>query len=156
MVVAAAALIYTVAFVRSATDKIVSSAVNAIADKVTSAVEKLHEDFSSRDNSVYVLKSGDDVKYVGITNNPERRQRQHLKNPKKAYYKMDVKVSGLTRQDARKMEQVLISAYTLENLDNARREIAVGNVAGCAGKLENIISIFNGVAEDELLSLMGR
>ena len=54
------------------------------------------------------------------------------------------------------MEQILISAYTLDNLLNARREIAVGNVAGFTGRIDNVISIFEGVAEDELLNLMGR
>ena len=49
-----------------------------------------------------------------------------------------------------------ISAYTLDNLLNARREIAVGNVAGFTGRIDNVISIFEGVAEDELLNLMGR
>ena len=33
------------------------------------------------------------------------------------------------------MEQILISAYTLDNLLNARREIAVGNAAGFTGEL---------------------
>lgn len=33
------------------------------------------------------------------------------------------------------MEQILISAYTLDNLLNARREIAVGKVAGFTGEL---------------------
>ena len=54
------------------------------------------------------------------------------------------------------MEQILISAYTLDNLLNARREIAVGNVAGFTGRIDNVISIFEGVAEDEVLNLMGQ
>ena len=54
------------------------------------------------------------------------------------------------------MEQVLISSYTLENLANARREIAAGKVGGYAGKMENIIRIFGGAVEDEFLNLMGR
>lgn len=54
------------------------------------------------------------------------------------------------------MEQILNSAYTLDNLLNAGREIAVGNVAGFTGRIDNVISIFEGVAEDELLNLMGR
>ena len=54
------------------------------------------------------------------------------------------------------MEQVLISAYSLENLSNARREIAAGNINGFAGKIDNIISIFGGSMESEIMSLMGR
>jgi len=69
---------------------------------------------------------------------------------------LEVKFTGLTKTEARAMEQILISAYTLDNLLNARREIAVGNVAGFTGRIDNVISIFEGVAEDELLNLMGR
>ena len=52
------------------------------------------------------------------------------------------------------MEQVLISAYSLDNLCNARREIGIGNVRGFSGKIGNIISIFGGAVEDEFLNLM--
>ena len=51
---------------------------------------------------------------------------------------------------------MLISSYSLSNLSNARREIAVGNVSGYAGKMQNIISIFVGSVESDLLNLMGR
>ena len=54
------------------------------------------------------------------------------------------------------MEQILISAYTIQNLDNARREIAKGNVNGFKSKMNNIINIFGGATESELLNLMGR
>lgn len=83
--------------------------------------------------------------------------REHAKDPKKANLQpLEVKFSGLTKFEARAMEQALISAYSLENLINARREIATGNVGGFAGKIGNIISIFGGAVEDELLNLMGR
>ena len=58
--------------------------------------------------------------------------------------------------EARAMEQMLISSYSLSNLSNARREIAVGNVSGFAGKIGNIIGIFAGSVESDLLNLMGR
>lgn len=64
--------------------------------------------------------------------------------------------SGLTKLEARAYEQIVISAYTLGNLQNARREIAAGNVAGFAGNMNNTIKLFGGLAEDELLNLMGR
>lgn len=54
------------------------------------------------------------------------------------------------------MEQIVISTYIIQNLDNARREIAVGNISGFTGKMNNIINIFGGVTESELLNLMGR
>lgn len=102
-------------------------------------------------------KTTNNVAYVGRTNNPARRQYEHDRDPnKKNLEPLEVKFTGLTIVEARVMEQVLISAYTLESLENARREIAVGNVKGFAGKINNIISIFGGAVEDELLNLMGR
>lgn len=84
-------------------------------------------------------------------------QKEHTRDTRKANLQpLEVKFTGLTKTEARAMEQILISAYTLDNLLNARREIAVGNVAGFTGRIDNVISIFEGVAEDELLNLMGR
>ena len=50
-----------------------------------------------------------------------------------------MKFSGLTKREARVMEQVLISAYSLDHLSNARREIAVGNVAVLPERLEILL-----------------
>ena len=69
---------------------------------------------------------------------------------------LEVKFTRLTKVEARVMEQLVISAYTIQYLDNARREIAVGNVRGFVGKMNNIINIFGGATESELLNLMGR
>ena len=72
-----------------------------------------------------------------------RRQTQHDKDPRKDHlFPLEVKVTDLTLPEARAVEQVLISAYALENLDNARREIAVGNVAGFQENMGRIVQIF--------------
>ena len=133
--------------------------VATTATIVTSVVEKTETKKNYRDYNVYVMRNSESkaVQYVGITNCPARRQQEHKRDPKKDHLDpLEVKFTGLTRVEARVMEQVLISAYTLHNLDNARREIAVGNVIGYTKNMENIISIFNGVVESELLNLMGR
>ena len=125
----------------------------------TSVVENTSYRGPTRNQSVYVMrdKTTGDVQYVGRTNNPIRRQSEHAKDPKKANLQpLEVKFSGLTKFEARAMEQALISAYLLDNLVNARREIATENVGGFAGKIGNIISIFDGAVEDELLNLMER
>ena len=102
-------------------------------------------------------KDTNDVRYIGRTNNPARRQYEHSRDPRKANLQpLEVKFSGLTVREARAVEQLLISAYTLKNLDNARREIAVGNVRGYAGRIGNILSLFEGAVESEFLNLMGR
>ena len=72
------------------------------------------------------------VEYVGRTIDPVRRQREHEKDPTKAHLKpLEVKFTGLTKNDARTVEQILISAYTLDNLLNAHREIAAKNWQLC-------------------------
>lgn len=133
--------------------------VSATAALVTKVVENTSTKKNYRNQSVYVMRDSTTkaVQYVGRTNNPVRRQGQHDKDPKKAHLDpLEVKFTGLTMRGARVMEQVIISAYTLQNLDNARREIATGNVRGFAGNMNNVIKIFDGAMESELLSLMGR
>ena len=152
---AAAASVATAALVTAG----VAATVAATVAVVTNAVENSSYRGPTRDQSVYVMrdKTTNEVQYVGRTNNPGRRQSEHAKDPKKANLQpMEVKFTGLTKVEARAMEQVLISAYSLDNLCNARREIAVGNVGGFAGKIGNVISIFGGSVESEFLSLMGR
>ena len=138
---------------------VITAGVAATAAIVTSVVENQDYQGPIKNQSVYVMrdKITNEVKYVGRTNNPIRRQAEHEKDPNKANLKpLEVKFSGLTMTEARAMEQVLISSYSLSNLSNARREIAVGNVSDFAGKMENIISIFVGSVESDLLNLMGR
>ena len=138
---------------------LLTSGIAATAAIVTDAVERKSYQRPTRNQSVYVMrdKTTNHVKYVGRTNNPQRRQKEHTRDTRKANLQpLEVKFTGLTKTEARAMEQILISAYTLDNLLNARREIAVGNVAGFTGRIDNVISIFEGVAEDELLNLMGR
>ena len=142
-----------------ATGALITAGAAATAAIVTTVVENTSYRGPTRNQSVYVMrdKTTGDVQYVGRTNNPIRRQSEHAKDPKKANLQpLEVKFSGLTKVEARAMEQILISAYSLDNLINARREIATGNVGGFAGKIGNIISIFGGAVEDELLNLMGR
>ena len=98
-----------------------------------------------------------EVQYVGRTNDPIRRQAEHDRDRDKDHLlPVEVKVSGLTKDEARAVEQIIISAYVLKNLDNARREIAVGKVGAWEHRIGNIISIFDGALESELLNLMGR
>ena len=68
---------------------------------------------------------------------------------------MKVLASGLTLDEAKVLEQVLISAYTLKYLDNARREIAVKNLPRYRQYLGSVASIWEGVAEEALYELMG-
>ena len=133
--------------------------VTVVATVVISTVENTSYQGPVRDQSVYVMrdKISKKVQYVERTNCPERRQHEHDRDLRKSnLLPLEVKFSGLTKREAQVMEQVLISAYSLDYLSNARREIAVGNVGGFTREIGNIVTIFGGVAEDELLNLMGR
>ena len=112
-----------------------------------------------RDQSVYVMRDENDkrVRYVGRTNDPVRRQKEHEKDPKKKELEpLEVVITGLTVDEARVFEQLLISTYTLNNLDNARREISAGKLGQFSQSIGNAISIFEGAIENEYLCLMER
>lgn len=136
-------------------------AAGAVTDVaiVVAKVESTKYSTPPRNHNVYIMRDETTrkVKYVGRTISPDQRQIQHNRDPRKTNLKpLEVKFSGLTKNEARIMEQVLISTYTLDSLANCRREIAVGNVKGFIGEMNNIISIFDGMLEDEILNLMGR
>ena len=60
--------------------------------------------------------------------------------------------TGLSVNEARVMEQIIISAYTKDCLLNARREISVGNIKGFVENIRNVCHLIEGVTEDELLN----
>ena len=112
-----------------------------------------------RDNSVYVLYDTQNneniVKYVGRTNNPKRRLDEHRRsNSPKRDYDMRVVITGLTKSEAMVAEQVLISAYTLKYLDNARREIAAKNVDNYLQYTAAVAELLACGAEETLIGLM--
>lgn len=136
--------------------------IESTATMIRSMAEAASNTVNRRDNCVYVLKDPNDgykVKYVGRTNDPVRRLREHnhdLLHPERKYYTMTVLVSGLTKREAMLYEQIFISAYTLDYLENARREIAVGNLPAYESYLGAAASILGGVTEEVLYALLGR
>ncbi len=54
------------------------------------------------------------------------------------------------------MEQALISAYTLKNLDNNRREIATGKLGSFSGNMSYFVKLPGSYSESELLCYMER
>ena len=81
-----------------------------------------------------------DVLYIGITNDPKRREAEH-KRKRGAQYRMVVIKSGMTREEARVAEASCISAYTLELLENKRREISPAKVAHYDDILKSVWNI---------------
>ena len=130
-----------------------------IANAVINAVENQTNCPDPHDQSVYVMrdKESNKVQYVGRTNNPQRRQYEHSHDPSKANLQpLEVKYTGLSVQEARIMEQALISAYTLKNLSNARREIAVSKLGSFSGNMSYFVKLPGSYSESELLCYMER
>ena len=69
---------------------------------------------------------------------------------------MTVVATGLSTRGAKVAEQTIISAYTLDKLDNMRREIAAGKIPNFKEELGDVITLYGSLTEDELLNLMGR
>ena len=65
-----------------------------------------------------------------------------------------VVITGLTKSEAMVAEQVLISAYTLKYLDNARREIAAKNVDNYLQYTAAVAELLACGAEETLIGLM--
>ena len=136
----------------------VASTVNRVAQGIQDAVNNAKNIVEQKDNSVYKLvDSAGQTRYVGITNNTERRRKEHKNNPnhpERAGYRMDVIATGLTRYEARAVEQTVIAAFTLEKLDNARNEIAKGNLPKFRSEMGAVVEIFQGFNEDEVYNLL--
>ena len=113
-----------------------------------------------RGHSVYVLRDPDNenlVQYVGRTIDPVTRYNQHKNDPnhpERKDYTMKVLVTGLKEREARLVEQMLISAYTLQYLDNARREIATHKVWKYNSYFTSVYNIIEGATEEALINLL--
>lgn len=121
-------------------------------------VENFNEKLNPKDQSVYVLRDkNEEIRYVGRTNDTDRREYEHKNNPKhpeRANYDMFVVQTGLSKTEARVAEQMLISAYGMEYLDNLRREIAVSKIDQFRQYITRQAELQNSVSEDELREMM--
>ena len=66
---------------------------------------------SERDTTVYISKDGDRLQYVGITNDLARRATEQLRH---RGIQIDEFMTGLSREDARAVEQALIEIHGLK------------------------------------------
>lgn len=125
---------------------------------IIATVEARIDNLLPHDNSIYLLKdSAGKVRYVGRSNNPSRRWAQHQRDsrhPERVNYEMVVVSTGLTVRQAKVEEQTLISVYSLEALDNARREIAVLNLAGFREEISRAAEIY-GSSIENFMDLLG-
>ncbi|MDD2376320.1 MAG: RICIN domain-containing protein [Clostridia bacterium] len=109
----------------------------ALGDAVANAIKK---DIEKKDkimngpHTVYRLVDPDtkETKYVGRTTNPVAREQVHKATPGKTNLNFVPVASGLTREQARGMEQQLILAYQTTNL--------VDRLSGAGNKINGISS----------------
>ena len=97
------------------------------------------------------------VFYVGRSIDPARRFEEHKRDLKKQIAGLkDYRVifTGLTINQARLCEQVLISAYSIECLENARREIAQLKVGSFASEMNRLAQLQSAFSEDEIYHLI--
>ena len=88
---------------------------------------------NDRNQSVYVLRDAEkNVVYVGRTNNLTIRRNQHKLDPSKSSLEMKEVESGLTREEARGYEQILMMHYITKEQGNYMKNqingIAHGNI----------------------------
>ena len=115
--------------------------------------------WKSRRTSHHYGENDGKVSYVGMTNDPVRRAGEHARDPRKqtngVNWTMQVVMTGLTKQEARSLEQVLICIYTIDDLSNARYEIAQKNYGKFVQEFTRAGNIV-GIPYADLLKIMGR
>ena len=134
--------------------------------KIKEKVEAIPESISpTYDQNVYVMKynGGENegkVGYVGRTNDPVRRGKEHERDQTKTCFgKPIVVATGLSKDGAIALEQALISSYGLIELENRRREIGVkriGRYSDYACTINYIAQLELSFTESEWLCLLGR
>ena len=72
-----------------------------------------------RDTVTYELKKGNEVLYVGTTNNPERREQEH-KNEGKQFSKMKITSRRMTEEGAKQKESERLKKYRKNQGKNPR------------------------------------
>ena len=113
----------------------IAKAVAAFAGFITGSYigaqigEIIKNNKRATNNTVYTLrdKETDEIKYAGMTVNPDTREQNHKNDPVKGQYKFVPEASGLTYEEARGLEQILIIEYSTKELLNKINGISPKN-----------------------------
>jgi hypothetical protein len=62
-----------------------------------------------RDTYRYILKNGNSIEYIGITNDPKRRETEHNKD--KCFGKMEIIGPAVSRESAENWETERLNTY---------------------------------------------
>ena len=125
-IAAAAIAIFGIVYVVNRVVALMASAtqtVSAVKSKASSGGINPNE-LSNYTVYIIVIDKSNDVVYVGITKRYSSRKNQHAKRFPKSKYTMMPIATGLTKNEARAMEQTIITAYTLDTLINMINSIS--------------------------------
>ena len=92
---------------------------------------------------------------VPCLHDPERRAGEHRRSKDKKDLEMVVVKTGLSKEKARLLEHTIIYSYGLDRLLNARNEIGINKLGSFIDGYGNTISLYFGLAVDELRNLLG-
>lgn len=112
------------------------------------AGEKTKKSSAKKKHTVYTLKKGKKVIYVGRTINPTRRMKQHKKNVYRKNLKFEVFKSDLTKEEARGLEQALILKHESLNRDDKAAN-QINGIAWDNPKCRDYMSSIIGTFMDE-------
>ena len=106
---------------------------NSVVAKATAeALRRARDQLDHSGYSVYVImkRTNSKIVYVGMTGNFSKRRYQHQLKPNAKYpvntFNMIILATGLTKNQARIMEQTLLTSFSLVNLNNLINSIARG------------------------------
>lgn len=125
-IAAAAIAIVGIVYVVNRVVALMASATQTVSAVKSKARSKGIDPNKLRNYTVYVIvKNGTiDVVYVGITKRYSSRKSQHKKRFPTSKFTMMPIATGLTKNEARAMEQTIITAYTLDTLVNMINSIS--------------------------------
>ena len=116
------ALVCTALFVTAAV------VTTVVADSVVDYIENQEAKKNEKNHTVYKLRNdvNKEVDYVGRTVNPETREKNHKKT--KPNHTFEIIASGLTREEARGIEQIYMIEYNTISLLNKINGISPNNL----------------------------
>ena len=125
-IAAAAIAIVGIVYVVNRVVALMASATQTVSAVKSKARSKGIDPNKLRNYTVYIIvKNGTiDVVYVGITKRYSSRKSQHKKRFPTSKFTMMPVATGLTKNEARAMEQTIITAYTLDTLVNMINSIS--------------------------------
>jgi RHS repeat-associated protein len=141
------------------------AAIAILMDKLKVEIAAGAKDQSQGDDiyTVYYVKDPNDqsddkrVIYIGMTKNIGQRRDAHRQLPGREKWDLTPYQTGLTKEEARIWEQLLIATYTLERLDNKINSVAPKKIglSKFAQAIADITSLEESVREDEVYHLLG-